>query len=79
MKCTYTLFLYSDEEKTKLLYKQKFNKIDDIISAGWNISKSLLYKITSKNYRYNPRQLKQIRILTQRTNKQNEDKVLIFG
>jgi len=79
MKCTYTMTLFSDEAKTKILYEKTFEKLDDIIDSGFIVSKSLLYKITSGNYKNNTKKFKYLKIKTERYYKNRDNFIHVFG
>ena len=80
MKCKFTVQFFTDDDKTKLLYKKDFKSCDEIIKDGFNISKSFLYKCTSNKYNHNSNnKFKRVRIIKTTFYNNKEDRVSVFG
>tara|TARA_R110002012_G_scaffold249584_3_gene427177 strand:- start:1492 stop:1734 length:243 start_codon:yes stop_codon:yes gene_type:complete len=80
MKCQFSIQFFSDDDKTKLLYKKNFKSCDEIIKDGFNISKSFLYKCTSSKYKHNSSdKFKRMRIIKTTFYNNREDKISVFG
>lgn len=80
MKCGFTVQFFTDDDKTKLLYKKDFGSCDEIIKDGFNISKSFLYKCTSPNYNHIcSDKFKRMRIIKTTYYTNRENKISVFG